>query len=63
MTLRPRAEWGFDDGTFVPVSLAHRIVVLSPDGNVISVEGDGDTSEQVSFSSHRGIGYVQTIGR
>ena len=55
--------WGFDDGTFVPVSLAHRVVVLSRDGNVISVEGDGDTNEQVSFSQHRGMGYVQTIGR
>ncbi len=55
--------WAFDDGTFVPTSLAHRIVVLSIDGKVVSVEGDGDTKEQVYFSSHRGIGNVQNLGR
>ncbi len=55
--------WAFDDGTFAPVSLAHRVVVLSPDGSVISVEGDGDTKEQVYFSSHRGIGHVTTLAR
>jgi len=55
--------WGFDDGTFAPLSLAHRIVVLSPDGGVVSVEGDGNTKEQVYFSSHRGIGHVTSLGR
>ena len=55
--------WGFDDGVFQPLSLAHRIVVLSPDGNVISVEGDGDTKESVSFSLHRGVGHVSTVAR
>jgi hypothetical protein len=55
--------WAFDDGVFLPMCLAHRVVVLSPDGNVLSVEGDGDTKELVYFSSHRGIGHVQNLGR
>jgi hypothetical protein len=55
--------WAFDDGTFVPQSVAHRIVVLAPDGTVLEVQGDGETVESVSFSAHRGIGYVSTIGR
>ena len=50
--------WAFDDGTFVPQSIAHRIVVLAPDGDVLAVQGDGETVETVSFSAHRGIGYV-----
>jgi hypothetical protein len=55
--------WGFDDGTFAPEFLVHRVVVLSPDGTVISVEGDGDTKELVYFSLHRGIGHFATNGR
>jgi hypothetical protein len=55
--------WSYDDGTFVPVSLAHRIVVLSRDGDVISVEGDGLTDEQVYGSSHRGIGRSESLMR
>jgi len=55
--------WGFDDGTFAPVSLAHRIVVLKPDGGVVSVEGDGSTKELVYFSSHRGIGHFTSLAR
>jgi hypothetical protein len=55
--------WAFDDGTFLPVFLAHRVVVLSQDGSVISVEGDGDTKEMVYFSSHRGIGHFTTLAR
>jgi hypothetical protein len=55
--------WAFDDGTFVPVSLAHRIVVLSPEGTVVSVAGDGETKESVYFSSHRGVGHVTTLAR
>ncbi|TMQ60108.1 MAG: hypothetical protein E6K76_03040 [Candidatus Eisenbacteria bacterium] len=56
-------SWGYDDGTFVPVSLAHRIVVLARDGTVLDVEGDGETKEQVFFSSHRGIGRVDRVMR
>ena len=55
--------WAFDDGTFVPQSIAHRIVVLAPDGDVLAVQGDGETVETVSFSVHRGIGYVAKVFR
>ena len=55
--------WGYDDGTFVPVSLAHRIVVLAPDGDVLLVEGDGSVSEKVWFSVHRRVGYQQRLLR
>ena len=55
--------WSYDDGTFVPVSLAHRVVVMARDGSVISVSGDGYTDEQVYLSEHRGIGRVQSLMR
>ena len=56
-------SWGFDDGVFVPVSVAHRVVVLARDGRVIAVEGDGDTHEQVFFSFHRAMGRVDRVMR
>ena len=56
-------SWGYDDGTFVPVSVAHRIVVLARDGTVLDVEGDGETNEQVTFSSHRGVWRVERVMR
>jgi hypothetical protein len=56
-------SWSYDDGTFVPVSLAHRVVVLSRAGDVISVEGDGSTDEQVYVSTHRGIGRSESLMR
>ncbi len=56
-------EWGFDDGVFVPVSVAHRVVVLARDGRVIAVEGDGDTREQVFFSAHHAIGRRDRVMR
>ena len=55
--------WGFDDGTFVLEAIAHRIVVLAPDGTVLEVQGDGETVEKAFLSVHRGIGYVGRIGR
>jgi len=55
--------WSYDDGTFVPSSLANRTVILAPDGEVLSVEGDGETYERVTFSTHRGVGYVKTLMR
>jgi len=55
--------WSFDDGTFVPVCLAHRIVVLTRDGKVLYVSGDGYTDEQVYMSSHRGIGRSEHLSR
>ncbi len=56
-------SWGYDDGTFVPVSIAHRVVVLSRDGRVLAVEGDGETQEEVFMSSHRGIGRSEHLMR
>ncbi len=56
-------EWSYDDGVFVPVSVAHRVVVLARDGTVLVVEGDGETHEQVFFSSHRAIGRVDRVMR
>jgi hypothetical protein len=56
-------SWSYDDGTFVPVSIAHRVVVLSRDGRVLVVEGDGETQEEVFMSSHRGIGRTETLMR
>jgi hypothetical protein len=55
--------WGYNDGTFVPISLAYRIVVLTPQGDVLRVEGDGMIKETVRLSEHRGIGYVNRIFR
>ena len=52
-------SWSFDDGTFVPVAIAHRVVVMSREGDVLVVKGDGYTDEQVYMSSHRGIGRVE----
>ena len=56
-------SWSFDDGTFVPVSVAHRTVVLTPEGRVVAIEGDGGTVEDVFLSSHRGIGRVDRVMR
>ena len=55
--------WGYNDGAFIPVSLAHRIVVLSPEGEVLQVDGDGTVIETVRISSHIGIGYRNRIFR
>jgi hypothetical protein len=56
-------SWSYDDGTFVQMLISHRFVVLTKDGTVIAVEGDGQTDEEVSMSSHRGIGRVKTLMR
>jgi hypothetical protein len=55
--------WSYDDGTFVPECHAHRVVVLSKDGSVLYIQGDGYADEQVSMSSHRGIGRAQSLMR
>ncbi len=49
-------DWSYDDGVFRPVTKAHRIVVMTPDGKVLRVEGDGGADEDVSMSKRRGIG-------
>jgi len=58
-----RLSWSFDDGTFVPVSQAHRFVLMTGDGTVLNVSGDGYVDEQVTMSTHRGIGRVHTLMR
>lgn len=55
--------WSYDDGTFCPSFQAHRMVVLDPGGNVLSVVGDGTTIESVTFSQHRTVGRVDAIFR
>lgn len=55
--------WSYDDGAFVPVSVAHRVVVLARDGAVLTVQGDGETNEMVFISSHIGIGRYQRLMR
>ena len=49
-------DWSYDDGVFRPVTRAHRIVVMTPRGKVLRVEGDGGADEDVSMSKRRGIG-------
>ena len=51
--------WTYDDGTFEPLVVARRVVVLRKDGTVLAVDGDGGTREKVSISSHRGIGRAE----
>lgn len=46
-------SWSFDDGIFAPTAMAHRMVVLTRDGTVLAVEGDGGTQTGVSMSSQR----------
>lgn len=55
--------WAFDDGVFVPASVAYRVVVLSPEGRVLAVGGDGETREQVFFSAHRAPGRLDNVMR
>ena len=55
--------WSFDDGTFVPRVDARRTVVLTPQGDVLAVEGDGAAEETVTISTHRGIGRKEQLLR
>ncbi len=48
--------WTYDDGTFIPLVKARRVVVLTPAGEVLAVDGDGQADEQVFMSSRRGLG-------
>jgi hypothetical protein len=51
--------WTYDDGTFEPLVVARRVVVLRRDGTVLAIDGDGGTREKVAISSHRGIGRAE----
>jgi hypothetical protein len=55
--------WTFDDGTFVPRVEADRTVVLTREGEILAVEGDGGARESAAFSTHRGIGRKEQILR
>jgi hypothetical protein len=55
--------WGYDDGVFIDSFEAHRIVVLDPSGNVLSIEGDGTTVEDYALSSHHAVGRSDRIYR
>jgi hypothetical protein len=55
--------WTYDDGTFLPLVKAHRVVVLSPVGAMLAVDGDGEAEEKVTFSTHRGVGRREQILR
>jgi hypothetical protein len=55
--------WTYDDGTFTPYTEGHRVVVLTPSGDVLAVDGDGSAVERVSISSHQGIGRHEQILR
>jgi hypothetical protein len=56
-------SWTYDDGTFVPATLAHRLVVMTKDGAVLDIAGDGYTDEQVNMSGNRGIGRTHNVFR
>jgi hypothetical protein len=56
-------NWTYDDGTFVSLVDASRVVVLTREGAVLAVEGDGGADEQSRISGHRGIGRVETPPR
>jgi hypothetical protein len=58
-----RLVWTYDDGTFLPFTKAHRVVVLTHAGEVLAVHGDGATEEKLSISRHRGIGRQERIWR
>jgi len=51
--------WTYDDGTFEPLVVARRVVVLTRDGVVLQIEGDGLTRESVAISNHRGVGRTE----
>jgi hypothetical protein len=55
--------WIYDDGTFMPSSRASRVVVLSPDGKLLAVDGDGSAEESVGMSTHRGVGREEKVLR
>ena len=55
--------WSYDDGVFIDSFQAHRVVVLDPRGDVLSVEGDGAAVEDYQLSAHRAFGRVDRVYR
>lgn len=56
-------SWTYDDGTFLPLVTARRTVVLSPGGEILAVDGDGQGTEDVAISANRGIGRQKQLLR
>lgn len=56
-------SWTYDDGTFLPFVSAHRTVVLSPKGDMLAVDGDGQASEEVQMSNNRAVGRERRLMR
>lgn len=48
--------WRYDDGTFLPTVSARRTVVLSPEGAILAIDGDGRATEDVLISANRAVG-------
>lgn len=55
--------WSYDDGVFIDSFQAHRVVVLDPEGNVLSIEGDGAALEDYKLSGHIGVGHREQVYR
>jgi len=56
-------SWTYDDGTFMPLVTARRTVVLSSNGEILAVDGDGQGTEDVAISANRGIGRQKQLTR
>ena len=53
--------WMYDDGTMWPRVTASRTVILTPEGEVLAVDGDGRGTENLSFSANRGVGWARKM--
>jgi hypothetical protein len=54
-------SWMYDDGTVWPRFTASRRVILTPEGEILVVDGDGQGTEAVSLSPNRRFGRVRTM--
>jgi hypothetical protein len=53
--------WMYDDGTMWPRVTASRLVILTPEGKILAVDGDGQGTEGLSFSANRGVGWSRRM--
>lgn len=56
-------SWTYDDGTFLPFVASRRTVVLTPAGQILAVDGDGQCTEEVSISANRDVGRQRRLMR
>lgn len=56
-------SWTYDNGTFLPFVASRRIVVFTPAGEILAVDGDGQATEEVSISANRDIGRQRQLMR